>query len=499
MKRYSLLYAAIAVATIFSINTQAQTLNDLVNYSLADPQGNARSMAVGNAMGAVGGNLTTLSTNPAGIAVYRSSEFAFTGSLGVLSNTDKYLGKSTKTISVSPGFDGIGAVISFGLNREKETGLKGLSFGLTYNKIRNFDYNATLSNINDQSSYLDVIVSQANNHNLRPSDFGVDNVWNLHDWRTITAFETYLLADVTDTDGNFLRFEAPLDFGESVTQKQIIKSRGSLGEIALSGGFNIANRFYGGITLGIQFFNRNFNWTYSEESLLKTRLDSFTFEERTREKGGGVNLKLGLIARINDYVRLGAAIHTPTIFNIQNSFQLDTRAARIDLNPMHWEIKAPEARDEYSFYGPFRALGSIALFMGKLGFISADYQFSYFPMTRFSDEAYFDHENSLIVEHIKPTHEVRVGAEFLLGHFALRAGGGFQTSPYGEELWEPYGFQYFAAAGAGVSLGIVYIDLAYRQTIQRGELNLYSFDGLNYSYSRRASGGIAMATVGFRF
>jgi hypothetical protein len=46
-------------------------------------QGNARYVSTGGAFGALGGNLSALSTNPASIGIYRRSEFSFSPALTI--------------------------------------------------------------------------------------------------------------------------------------------------------------------------------------------------------------------------------------------------------------------------------------------------------------------------------------------------------------------------------------------------------------------------------
>ncbi|MBD5204411.1 MAG: TonB-dependent receptor, partial [Bacteroidales bacterium] len=55
-----------------------QTATDVIPLTQSDLKGTARFMSMGGAFGALGGDLSTLSQNPAGIGVYRSSELGFT-------------------------------------------------------------------------------------------------------------------------------------------------------------------------------------------------------------------------------------------------------------------------------------------------------------------------------------------------------------------------------------------------------------------------------------
>ena len=63
-----ILFSLILSAPLF-----AQSEIDALRFSQEDIQGTARAMSMGGAFGALGGDQTGVSINPAGIAVYRSS------------------------------------------------------------------------------------------------------------------------------------------------------------------------------------------------------------------------------------------------------------------------------------------------------------------------------------------------------------------------------------------------------------------------------------------
>lgn len=83
MRKGTALGFGLALALLCSSSLYAQDINDLLLYSHNNPAATARSVGVGGAMGAIGGDFSTLSTNPAGLGFYRSSELAGTLNLGV--------------------------------------------------------------------------------------------------------------------------------------------------------------------------------------------------------------------------------------------------------------------------------------------------------------------------------------------------------------------------------------------------------------------------------
>ncbi|MEL6943439.1 MAG: hypothetical protein AAFO82_12285, partial [Bacteroidota bacterium] len=63
---------------LFAFGVQAQTAFDALRFSTLDVTSTARNMGVGGAIGGLGADFATLSTNPAGLGAYRFSEMVFT-------------------------------------------------------------------------------------------------------------------------------------------------------------------------------------------------------------------------------------------------------------------------------------------------------------------------------------------------------------------------------------------------------------------------------------
>lgn len=495
----------LAVCLLVSTALRAQNFNDIVNYSTPMPQGSARSVALSNAMGAIGTDFTTLATNPAGLALYRKGEIAMSGSLGVMSNRDNYLGSTTTSSILTSGFDGVGAIVSFVSHAEKQSGLIALNMGISYSKLKDFNGKYVTSGNNPDHSFTDRLALQANDQGIRPENLLNDAAWDAYDWYITSAYKAYLLEPDGPLDAQgkviFDHFITTLQNGEAVQQKQTTSSKGSLSELDFSLGFNLSNRFYLGATLGLQLLSRNWTSTLAEQTLLTGKTEGFeslSFVERNRDNGVGVNCKIGFIARPVDMLRIGVALHTPTAMSVNTRFTLDAYGNFYD-DPKKTEGNSPKGKATYSFTGPLTAMGSVALFMGKIGCLSADYLYTHFPLARFNDGARYEADNEIINHQLKGVHEVRLGSEILLGYFAVRLGGGFQTSPYSRDLWEPYGMRYYASAGMGFSMGTFYVDLAYRHHFQKAETTMYAYRDMQPSYTRLTQRGNVFITAGFRF
>src|SRR3954466_4771231 len=72
----------------------AQSDIDALRYSQSSLTGTARYVSMGGAFGALGADFSSLSYNPAGIGLYRKSEFTFTPSIYAEKTTSDFLGTS---------------------------------------------------------------------------------------------------------------------------------------------------------------------------------------------------------------------------------------------------------------------------------------------------------------------------------------------------------------------------------------------------------------------
>lgn len=507
MRKDKLLHLFLVVALLGSSPIYAQDIHDLILYSHNTPLSTARSAGAGGAMGAVGGDFSTLSTNPAGLGFYRSSELAGTLNLGLSLGKETYRKQSYVTPSLNANLGGIALVLNFG-NREKQEGLVNFNFGVAYNQLANYEFSYTAQALNEEHSYLDALTLEANSNNLLPSTFDRNDVFTAYNWYMIAARKVYLLEPV-NTSGNpwavgdtFDHFRTVLEPGEVVEQKQINATNGHLGEIDISAAMNFSNRLFLGISLGVQELYRSWTTKHTELSTYTpspmSTLDYFTLQQQVKEEGMGVNLKMGAVIRANDYLRFGLAFHTPTVLSVETSFRVDAEAYYKTGSPREY-FQTPKGNNKYRFYEPFRALGSVGLFLGSHGFVSADYIFSYTPLTRFADVSTYSSDNEVLQRDTKPTHEIRAGVEFLLLPFVLRIGGGYKTSPYSAKLYEPYGPSMYATAGFGMAFGSFFFDVAYRHTVQTGEGILYKYANVVATSERKLYDGTLLSTIGFRF
>lgn len=472
--------AIIALAS--SAFLQAQNEVDALRYSQLTFGGTARSSAVAGAFGALGGDFSTLSVNPAGIGIYKSSEFTFSPSLYLGSTESSFLdgyGEDMK-YNFNLGNAGLVFVMHAGPSADKK-GWKQIQFGLGLNRHANFNNRMLIEGFNPQSSLLHTFVNYANGK--APSE--------LNPFDTELAFNTWLL----DTLGNNTTYTSATPDGQ-VEQRKSITSDGSVNEFVISLGANYDDRLYLGATLGFPFVRYFENSTYSERDVNEYYGDfnEFNVYENLEARGTGVNFKFGMIFRATDWVRLGVAVHTPTFYDMREDYST-TISSSFD-NGDEYE-DGSEGKFDYELETPMRAIGSIAFIIGKYGLVSADYEFVDYSSARLRSSSYkFFDENDAIRNSYTATGNLRVGTEWRYENFSFRGGYAIYGSPYKNNINDGQATSY--TLGFGLREASYFVDFAYVRTMASEDYYLYDPEyvpaALN-DFTRNSY----MMTLGFRF
>ena len=157
-----------------AVTAGAQTMYDGLTFSQNNYYGTARSMGMGNAMTAVGGDLGSIGINPAGSAVYNYSQFTVTPNVTISSmnaswsaypvnGTDTYTGQINKTLSRFT-MPNIGATINFNTGRKR--GLKGVTYGFVVNSVNNYTGQMMTGGQNDKTSYQSSVAVAADGYDI---------------------------------------------------------------------------------------------------------------------------------------------------------------------------------------------------------------------------------------------------------------------------------------------------------------------------------------------
>ena len=132
--------SVIVIALISGSAVWAQTQYDAERFISTDLNGTARFVGMGGAMSALGGDISTMGTNPAGIGLFRRNDVSGTFSLNNTRVEANFGGVTGKDDRSRLSFDQLGVVFSTRMGDE----LRFVNFGINYRKQRNFNKRMTM-------------------------------------------------------------------------------------------------------------------------------------------------------------------------------------------------------------------------------------------------------------------------------------------------------------------------------------------------------------------
>ncbi|MEQ8623899.1 MAG: outer membrane protein transport protein [Vicingaceae bacterium] len=458
MKKHS-----IFVACLFaSLGAIAQNSIDALRFSRFDYAGTAKFTAMGGSFGALGGEASGFNLNPAGIGVYRSSEFTFSAGTIFTRAQTSYQNE----IRSADNFNFIIPNISYvGSYKGDPNGWKNYSFGITYNRVNSFNTESELYGRTDGSTITNDYANTLNNNNA-----SIVNVEAYgYPFGPSEAWQTYIV----DTIGTINEFiSAPLKYFASPEQRRQIETRGNQSETSFTFGGNYQDRLYlgGGISYQRLRFERDYtfteNYTYDPPAEADEFYLATNYEEKTSliSLGTGVNFKLGAIYRVNDALRIGGAIHSPTFYGINEEYTFDANSAFA--NGETFVADGTTSSYRYQLRTPMRYQASFAyLYLSRFS-INLDYDYVDYSTARLDDARNYEFDYSASNEEINNnlvgTHNFRVGAEYNLQPFVIRGGYRYEQNPFATNLeFSPDETRQTISFGAGYRSKNYNVDFAF--------------------------------------
>lgn len=475
--RNSLLKSGLFLSTFFiagSSAVYAQSAIDAMRISRPDMKGTARYMSMGGAFGALGGDLTTLSMNPAGIGVYRNHEIGVTVDLDANSVKSASQGGTFSQTNTPFLLNNIGGVLTLKLNT---SAVPNLNFGFTYNRTASFHnrYGGSLGNLN--TSMTNWMAGVANSEGATVPDVSFSDGFNPYNptdggyaapWMTILAYQSYLINPTGDSDNPVWegQFGGPMTIGNQTypattgTAAYNVEETGGIDSFNIAFGGNFANFLYWGMDFDISNINYTRN-TFYQENLMNAHVESDQGIEPTTSNwnlqnwynlsGNGFTYKLGIILRPIQELRLGVAFHTPTYYSLTQQFSAKTEAYyNGNQDPIvnysnsdsrgNWEPGYNDMR----FVSPWKVMVSAATVLFNRLIVSADYQWDLASKMHWKDPSYYDNyyyypytssnpwgeetnsyylTNQDIQNYYSDINTLRLGAEFrVTKNFSVRAG-----------------------------------------------------------------------------
>jgi len=517
--------AFITTGLIFSVSVLfAQEPLDAIRYSWLTPQGTARAQAIGGAVSALGGDITALYTNPAGLGLYKTSELVLTPGFTFSNDKASYRGSTATDSKSSFNYGPMGVV--WGIPSYKAgSKWKNVSIGLAISKTANFNNNTYVSGENNQSSYSEKYLDQLISGNAtNPDDAALD-----YPYGASLGLNTYLLDPTYDSDNNLTGYASNASVATGLKQQQIINTKGGVSEFSIGVGANYNDVFYFGGSININTLKYIRNSSFRETDATNNADNDFNYfvaDDYLRTDGTGASINIGIIIKPVDALRVGLNFHSPSWYSFKDTYYssltTDTEnyegeksQSSLDLNDGY------SGEYTYRYKTPMRLGAGLAYVFGsqadvssQKGFITADVEYVSYKNNAFNtqdntnqaDKDYFTDLNNTIDDVFKSAVNFRLGGELKFETVMVRAGFGYYGNPYSKNYFGNEPGDITNASRMNISGGLgwrnkgMFVDLAYIHQIIKDAYYPYRLDEGVFNAAKLSNTvGNILLTVGFKF
>ena len=421
MKFKKFLSLVTLVTSIFMSYAQEYSYNELgILFAKDNNKGSARFNALSGAFGALGGDISSVTINPAGGAVAKISSINITGTNDALSYTTNYYNSSTEYEENRFRIPQIGALFVFSPAYKSDWNRSALYFNY---RVKH-NYNLFYETIGNSELLF------YNQHESDPSATVFDR-----------SLDQYLYNDVSGSSEVF-------DFGFSTVHK---------------------NKLFLGASVKLHTLQFSQEQFFSEANddidgnILETEDYSINFIDAS-----GVSFSIGFIYKFSPAFRFGLAYETPTYYSevieeYYNEFIMYEINNTNLVIPEYFE-NTGDLRFLYQYKSPSRLTASGAFVFGKKGLISMDYTYKDYTNTEFSGGD-FSVENNIYETEYRNTHALNIGTEWRFDNLSLRGGVSYEKDPNliigggtNDDNIEGY------SLGFGYNFGNTKIDFSYNNT-----------------------------------
>lgn len=503
---------------------QSQEIPDAVRYSQENLNGTARFRAMGGAFSALGGDLTSISVNPAGSAVFSNNQLAVSFSNFNSKNNSDYFNTKTEASNNSFDVNQAGLVLVF-KNLDSSSKWKKISVAVNYENTNNFDNSVFSAGTNLNNNSIDkYFLSYANNSGQVPTRY-IDSFYYSHsldrsgnpisgsdglpikDYSVLSNyFETsqtnikndlasYIYQYIGEVDGAdsfrnqqaFLAYEAflidPLKSNDPNNSQYVslvpqgryyheneVTTLGYNGKVSFNGSTSYQDKLFLGINLNTHFVDYNKSSSFYEDNnaalTSNYSVSSIRFNNDLQTYGNGFSCQLGAILKASKAIRLGLTYESPTYYTLTDklyqSLRVVSEATNLTATNDVVDPQVTNVYQPYSLQTPAKWTGSLAYVFGKTGLISFDFAQKDYSTTTFKPNDDFIGANKQMSNILAVSNELRIGTEYKIKKISLRGGYRFEESPYKNKT--TIGDLRSFSGGLGYNFGGFKLDLAYSNT-----------------------------------
>ncbi len=510
--RYIFALSFVLGCSLASVN--AQSLDEFLRFSQPDQGASARFKALGNAQTALGGDLSSISGNPAGLGFFGQSDIGLSFDFSSDLNKAVYFGTNSQNNVDKFSINQAAAVFHIPMRKAQGSNLSSgwinFNIGIGYHRTANFNSTMGFTGINNENSYGDFMALE---DGFTPGDMG---------WRFGMVDE--------DASGYLVSMTTPGN-----AQTAYYREQGSQSETNLSFGTNYANKFYIGASIGFARVNYKMNRLFMEDGTIQNYgyiyamnpnsrfvnpatadydiynplLESeyeFDDEYWSNTTGNGINAKLGVIFKPVPELHVGLSATTPTWYSLTNDYEDYFGITNYLTNGSENSDESPSEPIyyDYNLRTPYKLSAGLAYIFSAGGLLSADIDYvDYASMSMSSTSADDDRAfNDGIADTYAGAVNFRLGGEYLIApQIMVRAGYGYMGSPYQDKSISYSGQT--VSGGLGYRMNNFYVDLTYQNFQRNYSMIPYLLDDAAGQYSPvvdvKNQRHNVLLSVGFKF
>ena len=513
---------------LMTMPLSAQDIYKLETLTGTDLNGTARYVGMGGAMNALGADLSTMATNPAGIGMYRRSDVSMTGSVSVQPDAIDFCNINKARAS----FDQMGFVYAARMGE----GVEFINFGLNYHKRRNMKNFIGVNNFQTHGLSQSLEMLDLSFLNGGWLDLSLDKDRNSTTPLTCLGYDAQMIAPTYDEDGNLTGYEP--SSAEAYNYKRA--QWGGINQFDFNISTNWNNQIYAGMTIGVQDVEINSGTLYNEMlSDNAGNLHPYYMTNDERISGTGVDVKFGCIIRPIETspFRIGFAFHTPTFYDLNTDSYLYMNSPYQDKHAEFTERDVDVVGNEYNVRTPWKFNISMATTVANVLALDAEYEYCDYSYARvkydYNGDYYYENiwggktDYALKQEakrFLKPVSTFKVGAEAKLAdNVFFRAGYNYVSAPIDKDaflnLFTNSSSYYYntntdyvnlgeiqrATCGLGFKSKHFYADIAYQFQKQQGDLYTFHVPEMNSEANRLEAAKVdlnrhnIMLTLGYKF
>lgn len=448
--------------------SNSQDVSDAVRFSQDGLNGTARFRAMSGAFGAVGGDLSALSVNPAGSAIFLNNQMGVSFSNQNIKNNASYFNTDNDAKENSFILNQAGGVFVFN-DYNPDNNWKKIAIGINFENTNDFDNRIISFGKNPTNSIDRYFLAYANGVPLNViNGMSYSNMF-YNEQQAYFGVRGNVILPVSNAGTNSDYISNVPAAGGGYYHENEVYTSGYSSKVS----FNIATSFKDRLFLGANLnahildYRRVSSFYEDNESPLLPNhtVSSLRFNNELYTYGNGFSFQLGAIAKITDGLRLGLAYESNTWYELYDEVtqSLYSTTENNSNEAIDYSVN-PNIINTYEVYtlqtpGKFTISG--AYVFGKSGLISIDYSIKDYANAKFkpTNDPDFRDTNSQINNQLTSSGELRIGGEYRINQLKLRAGYRFEGSPY--QNGTTVGDLNSYSAGLGYNFGGTKVDLAY--------------------------------------